>query len=64
MVPTFEVLEIMMDFLNDTQQLQKYLVSKALLLGNMNIIPYMHNTNKLYLKNVKTFQFFFLIFII
>ena len=46
------LLEIMMDFLNNTQKLQKYFVSKALLLENMNIIPYLNDTNKLYLKNV------------
>ena len=46
------LLEIIMDYLYDTQKTKKYAVFKALLLGEMNIIPYLNETNKLYLKKV------------
>ena len=51
-ISEINVLEIILDFLNDTQKSKKYAVSKALSLGEMNIIPYMNETNKLYLKKV------------
>ena len=51
-ISEINVLEIIIDFLNDTQKSKKYAVSKALSLGEMNIIPYMNETNKLYLKKV------------
>ena len=51
-ISEINLLEIIIDFLNDTQISKKFVVSKALSLGKMNIIPYMNKTNKLYLKEV------------
>ena len=45
-------LEIIIDFLNDTQKSKKYAVSKALSLGETNIMPFLNETNKMYLKKV------------
>ena len=47
-----DLLETIIDFLDDTQNLKKLAVSKALLLGNLNIVPVLNETNKLYLKKV------------
>lgn len=46
------LLEIIMDYLNNTPKIKKLAVKKALLLGEMNIIPYLNQTNRIYLKKV------------
>ena len=51
-ISEINLLEIIIDFLKETPIYEKYTVSKALSLGKMNIIPYMNETNKLYLKKV------------
>ena len=51
-ISEINLLEIIIDFLKETPIYEKYAVSKALSLGKMNIIPYMNETNKLYLKKV------------
>ena len=38
--------------MNDTQKSKKYAVSKALSLGETNIMPLLNETNKMYLKKV------------
>ena len=51
-ISEINLLEIIIDFLNDSPTYKQYAVSKALSLGKMNIIPYMNETNILYLKKV------------
>ena len=52
LISEIQLLEIIMDFVDDTKKLKKLAVSKALLLEAMNIIPNLNLTNRLYLKKV------------
>ena len=52
LISEIQLLEIIMDFVDDTKKLKKLAVSKALLLKAMNIIPNLNLTNRLYFKKV------------
>lgn len=52
LISEIHLLETIMIYLNNNQKIKKLLVDKALLLGEMNIIPYLNKTNRLYLKKI------------